>query len=134
MSVCNGGFGTFRTWLDVRVKSVMRSIAARHRAEIAPVGPAFKEVKRIVDGGTRGLPRAPCKDRPLIFFDPGFHGKRLSDTSHGTMGSIERWQDLEHDPEKHALGLDPRVGTGFPSRQTRSVCAEIMLKQKDRAE
>jgi hypothetical protein len=29
--------------------------------------------------------------------------------------------DLEHDPEKHALGLDPRVGTGFPSRQTRSV-------------
>jgi hypothetical protein len=32
---------------------------------------------------------------------------------------------LQHDPEK--------VGTGFPSRQTRSVCAEIMLKQKDRA-
>ena len=28
MSVCNVGFcGTFRTWLDVRVKSVMRSIA-----------------------------------------------------------------------------------------------------------
>jgi len=23
-----------------------------------------------------------------------------------------------------------KVGTGFPSRQTRSVCAEIMLKQK----
>src|SRR5882672_4499537 len=40
---------------------------------------------------------------------------------------------LEHDPEKHALGLDPGVDTGFPSRQTRSVCAEIMLKQKDRA-
>jgi hypothetical protein len=40
---------------------------------------------------------------------------------------------LELDPEKHALGLDPRVGTGFPSRQTRSVCAEIMLKQKDGA-
>jgi hypothetical protein len=40
---------------------------------------------------------------------------------------------LEHDPEKHALGLDPRVGTGFPSGQTRSVCPEIMLNQKDRA-
>jgi hypothetical protein len=40
-----------------------------------------------------------------------------------------RWP--EHDPEKHALVLDPRVETGFPSRQTRSVCAEIMLKQKD---
>jgi maleate cis-trans isomerase len=26
-------------------------------------------------------------------------------------------------------GHDPRVETGFPSRQTRSVCAEIMLKQ-----
>src|SRR6266849_2372668 len=37
---------------------------------------------------------------------------------------------LEHDPEKHALGLDPRVGTGFPSGQTRSVCPEITLKQK----
>jgi hypothetical protein len=23
---------------------------------------------------------------------------------------------LEHDPEKHALGLDPRVETGFPKR------------------
>jgi hypothetical protein len=44
-----------------------------------------------------------------------------------------RLPDLEYDPEKHALGLDPRVGTGFPSRQTRSVCAEIMLKQKDSA-
>jgi len=31
-------------------------------------------------------------------------------------------------------GHDPMVGTGFPSRQTRSLCAEIMLKQKDRAE
>jgi hypothetical protein len=39
--------------------------------------------------------------------------------------------NLEHDPEKHALGLDPWVGTGFPSGQTRSVCPEIMLKQKD---
>ncbi len=42
-------------------------------------------------------------------------------------------EGLEHDPEKHALGLDPRVGAGFPSGQTRSVCPEIMLKQKDRA-
>jgi len=37
---------------------------------------------------------------------------------------------LAHDPEKHALGLDPRVGTGFPSGRTRSVCPEIILKQK----
>src|ERR1700722_7235700 len=29
---------------------------------------------------------------------------------------------LEHDPEKYALGLDPRVGTDFASRQTRSAC------------
>ena len=40
---------------------------------------------------------------------------------------------IEHDPEKHALGLDPRVGTGFPSGQTRSVCPEIMLKQKEQS-
>ena len=25
---------------------------------------------------------------------------------------------LKHDPEKHALGLDPRVGTGFPKRSS----------------
>jgi hypothetical protein len=36
----------------------------------------------------------------------------------------------EHDPEKQALGLDPGVEAGFPSGQTRSVCPEIMLKQK----
>ena len=28
------------------------------------------------------------------------------------------------------LGHDPLVGSGFPSGQTRSVCPEIMLKQK----
>jgi hypothetical protein len=32
---------------------------------------------------------------------------------------------LRHDPEK--------VGTGFPSQQTRSVCADIMFKQDARA-
>jgi hypothetical protein len=32
---------------------------------------------------------------------------------------------LEHDPEKW--------NTGFPSGQTRSVCPEIMLQQKDAA-
>jgi hypothetical protein len=32
---------------------------------------------------------------------------------------------LEHDPEKHALGRDPRVGTGFPKK--------IMLNQSTRA-
>jgi len=40
---------------------------------------------------------------------------------------------LEHDPERACPHLDSGVGTGFPSRQTRSACAEIMLKQKDRA-
>ncbi len=29
--------------------------------------------------------------------------------------------------------FDPGVETGFPSGQTRSVCPEIMLKQKDTA-
>jgi hypothetical protein len=29
----------------------------------------------------------------------------------------------EHDPEK--------MGTGFPSRQARSVCPEIMIQEKD---
>jgi hypothetical protein len=33
--------------------------------------------------------------------------------------------------KKPALGLDPRVGTGFPSGQTPSVCPEIMLRQED---
>src|SRR5258705_422249 len=37
----------------------------------------------------------------------------------------------ERDPEKHALGLDPRVGTGFPSRQTR--LRGDHAQQKDRA-
>ena len=37
-------------------------------------------------------------------------------------GLVERGRDgaaggdVEHDPEKHALGLDPRVGTGFRTR------------------
>jgi hypothetical protein len=39
---------------------------------------------------------------------------------------------LEHDPEKHALGLDPGVGAGFPSGQTRRVCRKIMLKEMRR--
>jgi len=34
--------------------------------------------------------------------------------------------------KKHALGHDPMVGTVFP-RDKRERCAEIMLKQKDRA-
>jgi len=37
--------------------------------------------------------------------------------------AYENCDRLEHDPEK--------VDTGFPSGQTRSVCPEIMLKQKD---
>ena len=31
---------------------------------------------------------------------------------------------LEHDPEKHALGLDPRVGTGFPKRSCSKKASE----------
>jgi hypothetical protein len=34
-----------------------------------------------------------------------------------------------HDPEKHALGLDPRVGTGF-SRTKDLVCPGIMPESK----
>jgi hypothetical protein len=34
---------------------------------------------------------------------------------------------LEHDPEKHALGLDPRVGTGFPKRS----CSNKKIERDD---
>jgi len=46
-----------------------------------------------------------------------------------------RWRaDLEHDPEKHALGPRPdRWLPVFPRDKRESVCAEIMLKQKVRA-
>ncbi len=47
---------------------------------------------------------------------------RLPD--HAWIVADMRELSLEHDPEKWV--------TGFPSRQTRSVCAEIMLKQKDK--
>jgi hypothetical protein len=37
---------------------------------------------------------------------------------------------LEHDPEKHALGLDPMGGHRFSlTTNAERVCAEIMLKQ-----
>jgi hypothetical protein len=39
--------------------------------------------------------------------------------------------ELEHDPEKHALGRDPGVETGFPRDKRGRVCAQIMLKQRD---
>src|SRR6266700_6987143 len=43
---------------------------------------------------------------------------------HATLLGIRQiFLRLEHDPEKRE--------TGFPSRQTRSICAEIMLKQND---
>jgi hypothetical protein len=44
--------------------------------------------------------------------------------------SVYRRRFPEHDPAKHALGLDPGMEAGFPSGQARSVCPEIMLKQK----
>jgi hypothetical protein len=34
---------------------------------------------------------------------------------------------LEHDPEKHALGLDPRVDTGFPKRS----CSNKKIERDD---
>jgi hypothetical protein len=34
---------------------------------------------------------------------------------------------LKHDPEKHALGLDPRVGTGFPKRS----CSNKKIERDD---
>jgi hypothetical protein len=33
----------------------------------------------------------------------------------------------EHDPEKHALGLDPGWEPVFPRDNAKGVCAEIML-------
>jgi len=43
-------------------------------------------------------------------------------------------ENLEHDPEKHALGRDPGVETGFPrDKREKHVCAHIMLKQRNDA-
>jgi hypothetical protein len=74
------------------------------------------------------VPLAAGNCRPsfsrCIRLNPAFHGACRVDLARS--GGF-----LQHDPEKHALGLDPGVDTGFPSRQTRSVCAEIMLKQRD---
>jgi hypothetical protein len=61
------------------------------------------------------------------------HARARGDIDVNPVPDLNTATALEHDPEKHALELDPRVGTGFPSGQTRSVCPEIMLKQKDRA-
>ena len=60
-------------------------------------------------------------------------GRQRSAQGHRRCGwrSRGRRQTLLADPEKYALGLDPRVGTGFPSGQTRSVCPKIVLHQKD---
>ncbi len=33
-------------------------------------------------------------------------------------------ENLEHDPEKHALGLDPRVETGFPRDERKALRAD----------
>jgi hypothetical protein len=41
------------------------------------------------------------------------HQDREKPTPHGKPPPTSR---LEHDPEKHALGLDPRVETDFPKR------------------
>jgi hypothetical protein len=40
---------------------------------------------------------------------------------------------LEHDPKKHALGLRPAGHRFSLATNAERVCAEIMLKQKDRA-
>src|SRR6266436_5306272 len=41
------------------------------------------------------------------------------------------FEGLEHDPEKHALGLRPDgVDTGFPSRQTRNAFARRSCSNK----
>src|SRR5712675_1692478 len=60
------------------------------------------------------------------------HARARGDIDVNPVPDLNTATALQYDPEKHALGLDPRVGTGFPSGQTRSVCPEIMLKQKDR--
>jgi hypothetical protein len=39
----------------------------------------------------------------------------------------------EHDSEKLALGLDPRVGPGFPKGMPSGLTRGIILKQKDGA-
>ena len=53
------------------------------------------------------------------------HARARGDIDVNPVPDLNTATALEHDPEE--------VGTGFPSGQTRSVCPEIMLKQKDRA-
>ena len=53
------------------------------------------------------------------------HARARGDIDVNPVPDLNTATALEHDPEK--------VGTGFPSGQTRSVCPEIMLNQKDRA-
>src|ERR1700738_857611 len=45
--------------------------------------------------------------------------------------AAEFWRDSIPCQLKAARACSGKVGTGFPSRQTRSVCAEIMRKQRD---
>jgi hypothetical protein len=84
-----------------------------------------------MDGGTGGCTPRAFKDlgeiRGLIFLRgrfPWFHGAQLSDTSQGTMGSIERWQDSGgsrcrrscHSKNRgHAGRCSASVPTGFAS-------------------
>jgi hypothetical protein len=51
----------------------------------------------------------------------------LSPVTAHLVNSPQAGPGLEHDPEKHALGLDPRVGTGFPKRS----CSNKKIERND---
>src|SRR6266581_3084886 len=63
-----------------------------------------------------------------------FAGERRKCAGGRQADGLAQAPGLEHDPEQACPRATTRwVGTGFPSGQTRSVCPEIMLKQKDSA-
>jgi hypothetical protein len=66
-------------------------------------------------------PRVVTPRRP----SPARHVTSLSKPIRGIVSAVDSRRKLEHDPEKHALGLDPMGGNRFSEK--------IMLKQRARA-
>jgi hypothetical protein len=68
----------------------------------------------------RGIPAAPRRDATAS--QPG---TSLLKPIRGIVSVVDSRRKLEHDPEKHALGLDPMGGNRFSEK--------IVLKQRARA-
>ncbi len=59
---------------------------------------------------------------------------QITSSNEGCRYAAASWARLMrpgHHPEKHALGLDPRVEAGFPSRQTRNAFARRSCSNKE---